>query len=207
MEKPKTIRRELVPDEQVLELLQKLEEMPGRIQKAKDSETDAQLEVTNAAMALQEAQNRVEEMKAETLFVVQMETVTETKDGKEKVSKKYGNESQRGAAATKLLNADPAYREAADALIQTRQNKTMAEFRQGKTHNASGFAYNERATALAAAVMVSGLSHESATNSELERLFLWDSEITRREEKIEKVNQYLQEACNGSKSRSTSEAQ
>lgn len=196
--KPQTIRRMLVPDEQVLGLFRELEEIPQRILDAKTAEADAQLEVTKAAMALQEAQNCVDEMKAEALYEVQMEV---TEDGK----KKYANESQRGAATTKLLWANPHYREAADTLNVAKKAKILAEFRQGKTHNASGFAYNERARAFASAILIAGLSHESAINEQLERLYLWDSTLMGREKKAEEIFQYLKEQCNDTKASSTSE--
>jgi len=158
-----TIRRQIVPDDTVIQVLNDLQTLPQRAKDAKNVQVEVEHEVRLAAMALQEAENRVAEMEGEALFEAQCAVGD---DGK----KLYTNEAQRKTAAQRDLQTDPAYAEAIQTQMNARKDKMMVEMRAGKIHNSVTHVFTEFKAAVAASFLIGSLSQESHMNEIMERM-------------------------------------
>lgn len=163
MNEVKTIRRSVLQDIDVMNLVKALQEMPERIQETRNTLSQAEFDLS-VFNEHELAKEKVDELELEQVFEVTQETA---ENGK----KKYANEQQRKAATVIALSQSQEYMNAKNELIQAKRTKAELEMRVGKLRNQFYFAIDDFKAHMAVAGLVQGLCHENENSQVMQHVY------------------------------------
>ena len=155
-----TIRRAIIPDITLRELLTVVQTRPEDILNAKTrlAEAEFRLSTYNGVDTAKEA---VEAIRSEVDFEVQLEVDATGK-------KMYTNAEQRGAAALKILSTSKRFIDAQNDLIAANKQKAELILELAKAKNTVDYHVNIFAALGHVCDVAAGLSQEDVTNAKLE---------------------------------------
>lgn len=170
-----TIRQQIISDESVQAIIQKLLDLPERVRDAEDvlAETEFKLSYFND---VKDAKEEVDIIKGEVAYEVNIET-EQIENGKDKAGnvtfksvKKFTNEKQRDAEAMIRLSKDNRYIQACNALKNAEMAKNQLTFDMAKSRNTMLAVKNEYFVTQSIANIIAGLCHENKNIEKLEDL-------------------------------------